>query len=130
MSQLEKETPFTSKQRELSVKQVKIQLSDAFKRDHCMLSTFITQLKIYICFNQTQLAKKSDKVFFVLTYLRGDTFNWFKSTVRDYIENTKLNHKNLTNKIFSDFKKFKSEIRIVFEEIDEVCTAEREIFHL
>lgn len=34
------------------------------------------------------------------------------------------------NKIFSDYNKFKSEIRIVFREIDKVHTAEQEIFHL
>ena len=130
MSTTGRDTPRTAKESGLATKQIKIPPPDAFKGERNTLSAFLTQLDLYIRFNDSQFQRDADKVFFASMYLRGDAFDWFEPIVKDQMQNTKSEREDQTNEIFSDFSKFKEEIKVVFGAIDEQRTAEREIFHL
>ena len=74
--------------------------------------------------------KKADKVLYVSSYLRSDALNWFELTLWDYMKNEKKNHDDKMNEIFASLEKFKKQIRIVFETINQKRTAEREICNI
>ena len=109
---------------------IKISSPDKFLEEWRMLSSFLTQLDTYIHLNYTMFRKEADKVLYASSYLRSDALNWFEPTLWDYMENEKKNCDNKTNKIFVSLEKFKKQIRIVFETINQKRTAEREICNI
>ena len=109
----------TSRLTDLSTKQVKVPPSDEFRGDCSLLSAYLTQLDLYIRYNESQFAREHDKVFFTSMYLHEDTFAWFKSTIKDQLKNQKSEQEDLMNEIFTSLVKFKEEIHLVFEEINE-----------
>ena len=106
---------------------VKILLSDKFLKKRHILSSFLTQIDIYIQFNNEIFSTKAEKVIFTAVYLHSDTLNWFKLTLNDYFNNKRSQCNNLTNKIFTSFRIFKKKIKIMFKTVNKECTAEREI---
>ena len=106
---------------------VKISMSDKYKGKRLMLSLFSTQLNTYIHFNWDLFSSKTEKIMFTVTYLKSDALNWFKSTLKNYLNNTINKCENIMNKIFTDYKTFKIRIKVVFEKIYEEQTAEREL---
>ena len=66
---------------------VKILLPDKFLRKKCMLSSFLTQIDIYIQFNIKLFNTEAEKVLFTVTYLCLDTLNWFELTLNNYLNN-------------------------------------------
>ena len=109
---------------------IKILSPDKFLEKQRMLSSFLTQLDTYIHLNYIIFRKKADKVLYTSSYLRSDALNWFELTLWDYIKNEKKDHDDKMNKIFISLKKFKKQIRIMFEIIDQKRTAEREICNI
>ena len=106
---------------------VKISMSDKYKGKRHMLSLFLTQLNTYIHFNWDLFSSKTEKIMFTVTYLKSDALNWFKSTLKNYLNNTINKCENIMNKIFTNYKTFKIRIKVVFEKIYEEQTAEREL---
>ena len=64
---------------------------------------------------------------FTAIHLRSDTLNWFKLTLNNYLNNIISEWKNVTNKIFTDFKIFKAKIKVIFETIDKEHITELEV---
>ena len=114
----------------ISGTKIKISSPDKFLEKQRMLSSFLTQLDTCVHLNYIMFRKKADKVLYVSSYLRSDALNWFELTLWDYMENEKKDHDNKTNKIFVSLEKFKKQIRIVFETIDQERTAEHEICNI
>ena len=109
---------------------IKISSSDKFLEEQRMLSSFLTQLNTYIHLNHIMFRKKADKVLYASFYLRSDALNWFELTLWDYIKNEKKDYDNETNKIFISLEKFKKQIRIVFETVNQKRTAECKICNI
>ena len=74
--------------------------------------------------------KKADKVLYTSSYLRSDALNWFEPTLQDYMKNEKKNCDDKMNKIFASLEKFKKQIRIVFETVNQKRTAECKICNI
>jgi hypothetical protein len=90
-------------------------------------------MDIYILFNQHLFGSESAKIIYIISYLRGITFNWVKTYIDDF-----MNHKNIegrviiitrdmTQAIFTDYNTFKENIRQVFGDIEQQNTTEREL---
>ena len=109
---------------------IKISPPDKFLEKQRMLSSFLTQLDTYIHLNYIMFRKKADKVLYASFYLRFNAFNWFELTLWDYMKNEKKDRDDKINKIFTSLEKFKKQIRIVFEIIDQKRTAERKICNI
>ena len=109
---------------------IKISSSDKFLEEQRMLSSFLTQLNTYIHLNYIMFRKEADKVLYASSYLRSDALNWFELTLWDYMKNEKKNCDNKTNEIFVSLEKFKKQIRIVFETINQKRTVKREICNI
>ena len=95
-----------------------------------MLSSFLTQLDTYICLNYIMFRKEADKVLYVSFYLRSDALNWFEPTLQDYMKNEKKNHDDEINEIFASLEKFKKQIRIMFEIINQKRTVKCKICNI
>ena len=54
---------------------VKISLPDKFLRERCMLSSFLTQVNMYIWFNIKLFNTEAEKVLFTAAYLYLDALN-------------------------------------------------------
>jgi hypothetical protein len=81
-------------------------------------------MDIYIFFNQYLFGSESTKVVYIISYLRGITFNWVKTYINDF-----MNHKNIkgrvttiardtTQAIFTNYDTFKENIRQIFGDIE------------
>ena len=86
------------------------------------LKDWLTQMKIYLLFNSVE---KNRKTLFVFTFLRERAERWLKFSFRK-----KLDDDENDKKIFTQFSKFKKEIRRIFEIFNEKQIAERIIQHL
>ena len=106
---------------------VKILTSDKFKEKRHMLSLFLTQMNTYIRFNWDLFKSETEKVMFAAAYLKSDTLNWFKLTLKNYLDNITKEHKDSINEIFTDYKMFKFKIKIIFQTINKEHTAERKL---
>ena len=74
---------------------------------------------------------KSDRVYKLHTaYLRGGAFEWFEPFVTDYVENTEDDREADTVAIFNSWEAFKERIKMVYGDVDETRTAERQIHRL
>ena len=67
---------------------------------------------------------------FTAVHLQSDALNWFESILNNYLNNIMSEREDVINKIFTDYKIFKNKIKVVFETINEECTAKREISSL
>ena len=106
---------------------VKISISDKFLKKRHMLSSFLTQLNTYIQFNWELFTTETEKIIFITVYLQSDALNWFKLTLNNYLNNIMTEREDITNKIFTNFRTFKSKIKVVFKTINKECITERKI---
>ena len=106
---------------------VKISISDKFLKNRHMLSSFLTQLNTYIQFNWELFTTETEKIIFITVYLQSDALNWFKLTLNNYLNNIMTEREDITNKIFTNFRTFKSKIKVVFKTINKECITERKI---
>jgi hypothetical protein len=51
-------------------------------------------MDIYILFNQYLFGSESAKVVYVISYLRGITFNWVKTYINDF-----MNYKSIEGRV-------------------------------
>jgi hypothetical protein len=52
-----------------------VKAPDVFHGDRAKLDNFLTSMDIYILFNQHLFGSESAKIIYVISYLRGITFN-------------------------------------------------------
>jgi hypothetical protein len=78
-------------------------------------------------FNQAALATNKDKVIFCATYLQGSAYDWFKSTLTDFLENNLGDQKDSTTATFNSYIQFKTDLKKVYSSINEEHTADQQI---
>jgi hypothetical protein len=66
-------------------------------------------------------------VIFCATYLRGSAYDWFKSTLIDYLENNPGDRKEYIIATFNSYIQFKTDLKKVYRTINEERTADRQI---
>ena len=74
----------------------------------------------YLCMELRWITIYIDKVLFVSTYLIRPAFDWFKPTLRDYMQHKNEQQQDMdTWEIFADFNKFKRCLERTFGDLDE-----------
>jgi len=114
----------------IGVKPPKVALPDTFSGERSKLKAFLVQLELYMRFNQATLRNEADKILFASTYLRGGAFEWFEPFVTDYVENDEDDREADTVAIFDSWEAFKERIKMVYGDVDETRTAERQLHRL
>jgi hypothetical protein len=66
-----------------------IKALDLYYKDRSKLDSFLILIDIYILFNQYLFRTEVAKIIYIISYLRGITFNWVKIYIKDFIA-----HKN------------------------------------
>jgi hypothetical protein len=101
-----------------------VKVLDIFYRDRAKLDNFFIFMDIYIFFNQYLFGSESAKVIYIISYLRGITFNWVKTYIDDFINHKIIKRKvtiitrDITQNIFTNYNTFKENIRQVFRDIE------------
>jgi hypothetical protein len=70
-------------------------------------------------FNRTSIIINEDKVIFYIIYLQGSAYNWFKPTLINFMESTLADWKDSTTTTFNSYVTFKSNLKKVYDEVDE-----------
>ncbi|RAL65582.1 hypothetical protein DID88_005254 [Monilinia fructigena] len=109
---------------------LKIALPDKYQGSRQELDTFLLQLEIYFRFNQDKFTEKESKSIWAVSYLRGEAGKWIQPYLRDYFENDDRERMQPTRTIFDSFEGFKTEIRRIFGNSNELEVAEEKIFNL
>ena len=96
------------------------------------LDTFLLQLTLYFKFNQSSFATDANRVQYAAYYLQGEVEEWFRPYIQEYVDNkdNPSQAEESTRRMFASFNRFKSEIRMVFGDIDRERTAERDLIKL
>jgi hypothetical protein len=102
----------------------KINPPEVFKGERGKLKTFITQCNLYIYFNEGEFPNEERKIMFIVSYLRGTAYAWIEDRLGNYLIRGKDSpHRRLFNSI----NHFYDDFRMVFGDVDEKRTAEREL---
>ncbi|RAL58209.1 hypothetical protein DID88_002312 [Monilinia fructigena] len=109
---------------------LKIALPDKYQGSRQELDTFLLQLEIYFRFNQDKFTEKESKSIWAVSYLRGEAGKWIQPYLRDYFEHDDRERMQPTRTIFDSFEGFKTEIRRIFGNSNELEVAEDKIFNL
>jgi Retrotransposon gag protein len=81
-------------------------------------------------FHAGALPDQKDKVLAIANLLKGGAFDWFEPKMRDYFDNPEHERDDETNRLFSKYSNFTTELRAVFGELDERKTAGRQLLQL
>ncbi|RAL58204.1 hypothetical protein DID88_002307 [Monilinia fructigena] len=81
-------------------------------------------------FNQDKFTEKESKSIWAVSYLRGEAGKWIQPYLRDYFEHDDRERMQPTRTIFDSFEGFKTEIRRIFGNSNELEVAEDKIFNL
>ncbi|SLM33636.1 gag protein [Lasallia pustulata] len=121
-----------SKENVVTTKSLKTATSTPFSGERKKLDTFLQQMTLYFRFNEKLFVSESEKVMYASYYLQGDAEAWFRPYLKDFMNNIadSTQADDETVRMFSGFDKFMYEIRLVFGDIDEERTAERDIQRL
>jgi len=87
----------------------------------------LAKLKLYIGFNQAKFRFEMNKGLFTVSYLKDAAFNWVDPKLHEFLDKTPKKWMNNKKSIFSDYKKFKNELRRAFEIVDKKWAAERRL---
>ncbi|RAL58494.1 hypothetical protein DID88_005198 [Monilinia fructigena] len=109
---------------------LKIALPDKYQGSRQELDTFLLQLEIYFRFNQDKFTEKESKSIWAVSYLRGEAGKWIQPYLRDYFKHDDRERMQPTRTIFDSFEGFKTEIRRIFGNSNELEVAEDKIFNL
>ena len=96
------------------------------------LHGFMTQLHAYHLFYAHELPTDLDKILYAASYLKGDTLDWFKPTLHNYLEHNAQPPKmdSDTQAIFQGIDKFEESLQSTFGDPDKERTAEHRIRNL
>ncbi|RYP29015.1 hypothetical protein DL767_006941 [Monosporascus sp. MG133] len=92
------------------------------------VQNFLTQARVYLRFER--VINKADKILTVAAFLKGDALNWFKPTLRDYLENGKSDQQQATRILFQYYINFEEKLKANFGNPDEERTAAQKILDL
>jgi hypothetical protein len=110
---------------------LKINLPDEFHGSRQQLRTFLMQSELYIGFNANKFGNDTDKVLWMVSFLRGPAFAWVEPFLEDFMNNktgggrVSTAMKDTTKILFRTVKGFKEGISKVYGDIDPDRTAER-----
>ncbi|SLM33436.1 gag protein [Lasallia pustulata] len=113
-------------------KSLKLATPTIFTGDCKKLDTFLLQLTLYFKFNQSSFATAADKVQYAAYYLQGEAEEWFRPYIQEYTNNedNPSQAEESIRPMFASFNRFRSDIRIVFGDINRERTAERNLLKL
>ena len=116
----------------VTTKSLKLATPTVFTGDRKKLDTFLLQLNLYFKFNQSSFATNADRVQYAAYYLQGEAEEWFRPYLQEYTdsEDDLSQAEESTRRMFASFTRFKSEIRMMFGDIDRERTAERDLLKL
>lgn len=105
----------------------RIPKAEHFEGNRTKLRGFLTQMDMYIDVNKVKLPSEASKVIFMLTYLRGQAWNWLEPYIRDYYEKASDEWSAMTTEIFGSYGSFRRYLERIFGDIDATRTAERKL---
>lgn len=110
----------------------KIATPEKFNGDKTKLRGFLTQMRTYHRFYQSDLGSEPDKVVCTAGFLAGDALTWFEPSLRDFMENhdQPSNMRPETIESFGDYDRFEQTLLATFGEADEERTKENELRRL
>ena len=116
----------------VTTKSLKLATPTVFTGDRKKLDTFLLQLNLYFKFNRSSFATDADRVQYAAYYLQGEAEEWFRPYLQEYTDNEDdlSQAEESTRRMFASFTRFKSEIRMMFGDIDRERTAERDLLKL
>ena len=116
----------------LTTKSLKLTTPMIFTDNRKKLDTFLLQLTLYFKFNQSSFATNADKIQYAAYYLQGKAEEWFRPYIQEYVDNkdNPSQAEESTRRIFASFNRFRSEIWMVFADIDCKRTAEYNLIKL
>ena len=116
----------------VTTKSLKLATPTIFTGDRKKLDTFLSQLALYFKFNSSSFVTDADKIQYAAYYLQGEAEEWFRPYIQEYTDNedNPSQAEESTRRMFASCNRSKSEIRIVFGDIDRERTAERELMQL
>ena len=94
------------------------------------LRGWLTEMRIYLLYNNESLPGQSDKVLAASTCLGGSAFDWFEPRVREYLESAPDERSAETDNMFRSYDYFTKELSKVFGDVDEKKTATRRLMQL
>ncbi len=106
---------------------LKVPAPNAFTGERGKLWAFLAKLELYIGFNQAKFRSEMDKGLFTVSYLKDAAFNWVDLKLHEFLDKTPKKWMNDKKFIFSNYKKFKDELRRAFRIVDEKWAAERRL---
>jgi len=108
----------------------KVPAPDAFSGERGKLRSFLAKLDLYIGFNQKKFNSEMDKGLYTVAYLKDAAFDWVDPKLHEFLDKSPKERDADEESIFSDFKKFKEELRKAFGVVDEKRAAERRLHTL
>ena len=97
---------------------------EPFTGDRKKYDAFMLQSMMYFYWNEADFKDDEKKVMFMISYMRGDAYDWVKPKLREYFEKgTKSKHAG-TITILSHFQEA---TKAIWGNIDQTAIAEREI---
>ncbi|SLM40543.1 Retroviral aspartyl protease [Lasallia pustulata] len=116
----------------VTTKSLKLATPIIFTGDYKKLDTFLLQLALYFKFNSSSFATDANKIQYAAYYLQDKAEEWFRPYIQEYTtnEDNPSQAEESTRRMFASFNRFKSEIRMVFGDIDRKHMAERELLQL
>ncbi len=98
--------------------------SDVFTDEREKLQGFLIKLELYIRFNQAKFTTEMNKDLYTVAYLKNAAFDWVNLKLHEFLKKSVRERKADKESVFSNFKKFKKELRKAFSVIDEKWAAE------
>ncbi|RYP50282.1 hypothetical protein DL768_004165 [Monosporascus sp. mg162] len=77
---------------------------------------FLTQAKVYL--RLERIEGDADKILVVAGFLKGNALDWFKPTLRDYLENAEDDQETATKRIFESYPNFEQKLKDNFDNPD------------
>jgi hypothetical protein len=114
-------------------KALKVSTPDTYSGERSKLKGFLIQVDLYLTFNSTRFNSETERVLWVVSFLRGDALNWIEGFVIDYMHKTNdrgqimNNMREETKALFRTYKGFIDKITATFGAVDEEKQAERAI---
>jgi len=113
-------------------RRAKLPLPRAYDGTSGKLEGFLAQVKVYHRFYEDQFLDDTDRVIHAGSLLAGKALDWFQPYLTDYTLSNEsfLNCKDETVRIFRDMNGFEEALRMVYQDPDEKQQAESELMDL
>ncbi|RYP17800.1 hypothetical protein DL767_009942 [Monosporascus sp. MG133] len=105
-----------------------MQYKDTIKELKKAVQRLKVQVRVYLRFEK--VIDKADKILTVAAFLKGDALDWFKPTLRNYLENGKSDQQQATKILFQYYINFEEKLRANFGNPDEERTVIQKILDL